>query len=133
MAYRITAELVLVLHFLFIVFVVAGGLLVLWRPRALWVHLPLLVWGTVVSLAGWICPLTPLENRLRAAGGAAEYDGTFLEQYLAPVIYPQGWSRDLALAAGLLLPIWNVLVYVWVWRRLSRRRSGSSSPDRSNP
>lgn len=116
------ATLVVVGHFLFIVFVMFGGLLALrwtWAPL---VHLPLFLWGSYVEIAGEICPLTPLENRLRRAAGETPYAGGFIEHYLLPVIYPQGLTRtvQLVLAAGLVLM--NILIYAWV---IHRRRSAS--------
>ncbi len=86
--YFLLADAVVVFHFLFIAFVVAGGLLVLRRPWVAWVHLPAAFWGAFIEFAGWICPLTPLENHLRSLGGGSIYRGDFIEQYLVPVIYP---------------------------------------------
>ncbi|MFL5530347.1 MAG: DUF2784 domain-containing protein, partial [Gemmatimonadaceae bacterium] len=82
MTYRILADLVLVLHLAFVIFVVAGAGLVTRRPRVAWLHLPAVVWGVLIEYAGWICPLTPLENSLRMRGGEAGYSGGFIEHYL---------------------------------------------------
>lgn len=123
MFYQLAAEAVLGSHLLFLLFVVFGGLLVVWRPRLAWVHLPALVWGTIVSLMGWICPLTPLENHFRRLAGESGYTSTFLEQYIAPIVYPGGLTRELQLLAGISLPLWNLLVYslvLWRWRRRAR-------------
>ncbi len=121
MLYQIAAELVLILHLGFIGFVIAGGVAVRWWPRIAWLHAPLFVWGSVVNLAGWVCPLTPLENQLRRLAGESGYPGSFIEQYVAPVVYPAGMTSDLALAAGVSLLVWNVAVYAWAFRvRASR-------------
>ena len=120
MHYQILAEVVLVLHFAIAAFAVAGGLLVLRWRRLAWLHLPVLAWCSWVNLAHRVCPLTPLENRLRALAGQSGYEGGFLDHYLTPVLYPAGMSADVALAAGISLPLWNVAVYAWVLRR--RRR-----------
>lgn len=115
---RVLADGVLVVHLAFIVFVVAGGLLALRRPRVAWIHLPAALWGAVIELAGWVCPLTPLENRLRRAGGEAGYGGGFVEHYLVPLIYPGGLTRAHQVALGIGVVVVNVIVYALVWRRL---------------
>ena len=120
---KILADLVVVLHFLFIVFAMIGGVLALrwrWIP---WLHLPCVAWGAAVELTGRVCPLTPLENALRAAGGAAGYTGGFIEHYLLAAIYPAGLTRDMQLLlAGVLLGL-NATVYFFVWRQ-ARHNAG---------
>ncbi|SOZ36495.1 DUF2784 domain-containing protein [Cupriavidus neocaledonicus] len=111
------ADLVVIAHALFIVFVVAGGLLVLRWPRAAWVHLPAAVWGVLIEWAGWICPLTPLENALRRAAGQAGYSGGFVERYLLPLIYPAGLTPAVQLWLGLVVLVVNVAIYALWWRR----------------
>ncbi len=116
------ADAVLLVHLLFIVFAVGGGLLALrwhWMP---WLHLPALAWGVTVEFTGWICPLTPLENALRRAAGAATYSETFIERYLMPVIYPGELTRELQWALGTLLLVINGVVYAVVWRRRKHRK-----------
>ena len=93
MTYRLLADLVVVAHFGFILFVVLGGLLVIRWPKLMWAHLPAALWGAIVELSGWICPLTPLESRLRILGGGREVTDSFIAHYLLPVIYPQGLTR----------------------------------------
>jgi hypothetical protein len=115
------ADAVLLVHLLFIVFAVGGGLLALrwqWMP---WLHLPALAWGATVEFTGWICPLTPLENALRHAGGAAGYAESFVERYLLPLIYPGALTRELQCVLGGTLLLINVVVYALVWRRRHRR------------
>ena len=117
MAYKLLADLVVVFHFLFIVFAIFGGVLALrWRWIA-WLHLPCAAWGAAIELTGRVCPLTPLENSLRAAGGAVGYPGGFIEHYLLAAIYPAGLTRDIQLGlAGILLCL-NAAVYFLLWRR----------------
>lgn len=117
---RVLADLVLVVHGLFIVFVVAGGFLALRWPRVAWIHLPLAAWGAWVELANEVCPLTPLENSLRRAAGEAGYEGGFLERYLLGMIYPEGLTRDVQILLGTLVVVVNLVVYGFV---LHRRRS----------
>ena len=119
---RWLADAVLVLHLAFIVFVVAGGLLVLRRPKLAWVHVPVVLWGALIEFTGGICPLTPLENALRRRGGEAGYQGGFIEHYITPIIYPGELSRPVQLALGAFVVLINVLLYWQVVRRGRRLR-----------
>jgi hypothetical protein len=124
--YRFLAGAVVVLHVGFVLFVAAGGLLVQRRRRLAWVHLPALAWGVWIELSGGICPLTPLENRLRRLGGEAEYGGDFVGHYLLPALYPQGLDRGIQAALAVGVVALNAAVY---WRVLRRpRRSPSAAP-----
>jgi hypothetical protein len=124
--YPLLADLVLIVHLAFVVFVLCGGLLVLkWRWIA-WLHLPAAIWGAVVEFTGWICPLTPLENWLREQGGKASYRSDFIAQYLLPLLYPVDLTRDLQLLLGTGVVSLNAAVYWWLWqmqmREVSRNR-----------
>jgi hypothetical protein len=115
--YPLLADLVLIVHLAFVIFVLCGGLLVLkWRWIA-WLHLPAAIWGAVVEFTGWICPLTPLENWLRAQGGEASYRSDFIAQYLLPVLYPEGLTQDLQWLLGTVVIGLNTAIYWWVWQR----------------
>jgi hypothetical protein len=93
----------------------------------MWLHLPALAWAAFVELTGRICPLTPLENRLRAAAGAATYRGDFIEHYLVPVLYPEHLTRDVQFTLASILILVNVAVYTAVWHsRVSRPSAGRS-------
>jgi len=120
MVSRVLADAVLVLHLAFVAFAVVGGLLALrwrWLP---WLHLPALGWAAFVEFSGRTCPLTPLENALRRAGGAAGYEGGFVEHYIVPLLYPAGLTRDLQWLLGGALLLVNAVAYFFVWR--ARRR-----------
>jgi hypothetical protein len=111
---RLLADAVAAVHFGFVLFVVLGGLLVLrWRRLAL-LHLPAAVWGAVIEFAGWICPLTPLENALRRQAGGAGYGGGFIERYLLPILYPPGLTRGVQIALGLSVLLLNGAIYGWI-------------------
>ena len=114
------ADLVVILHLSFVLFVVFGGLLVLRWPRLAWVHLPAAAWGAAVEFAGWICPLTPLEQWLRVEGGGLGYGSDFIERYVLPVLYPAGLTHNVQLVLGIVVVVINAAVYGWVWR-LKRR------------
>jgi hypothetical protein len=118
---RLLADATVALHFAFIVFVVAGGLLVMRYPRVAWVHLPAVAWVVWLELTGAICPLTPLENALRARAGDAGYAGGFIDHYLMPVIYPAGLTPNVQVWLGLGVLALNIAIYVTAWRR--RRRA----------
>ncbi len=120
MAYRLLADAVLVLHLGFIVFVVLGGLLVRWRRGMALVHLPCALYGAAIELWGWICPLTPLENRLRVLGGERGYAGGFIEHYLVPIVYPGPLSHRTQAGLGVLVIAANVAIYGWALRRARR-------------
>lgn len=121
MWYRVLADLTVAIHAAFVVFVVLGGLLVLRWPRAAWLHLPAATWGAWIEFAGWICPLTPLENWLRARGGEAGYRTSFLERYLLPVLYPAELTPEVQWTLGALVVLVNALVYACAFA-LHRRR-----------
>ena len=111
MLYQFAADFVLLLHFAFIVFVLIGGFLVFIWHWLIWLHIPAAIWGAVFVMMGWICPLTPLENSLRRAGGGNAYSDSFIEHYLVPVIYPSGLGREMFIAMGVTVIVINLIVY----------------------
>lgn len=117
MTYRLLADLVLLLHAAFVAFVMFGGLLVLRWPRAAWLHLPLVAWGAGIEFLGGICPLTPLENHWRLLAGEQGYTGGFVEHYVVAALYPDGLTRSVQVALGLLVLAVNAAIYGWAWRR----------------
>jgi hypothetical protein len=121
--YRLLADAVLVTHAAFVAFVMLGGLLAWRRPRLAWLHLPAVAWGAWIELTGGVCPLTPLENRLRSLAGEQGYPGGFLEHYLLALLYPDGLTHELQLALALLVLAVNAVVYAVAWRRFRRRRA----------
>jgi hypothetical protein len=123
---RILADLVVGVHALFVVFVVAGGLLALRWPWVVAAHLPAAAWGAMIELQGWICPLTPLEKSLRAAAGQAGYPGGFIEHYVLPVLYPAGLTRGVQLGLASLVIAVNLLVYGMVLQRRRARAAASA-------
>jgi len=121
--YPLLANLVLIVHLAFVVFVLCGGLLVLRWQWIAWLHVPAIAWGAFVEFSGWICPLTPLENWLRAQGGDISYRSDFIAQYLLPVLYPGDLTRDLQLLLGTLVIVLNAAVYWWLWQMQARGAS----------
>ena len=117
MWYRGAADLVLSVHFLFVVFVVLGGLLTLRWKRVAWVHIPVALYGATIEFLGFICPLTPLEIWLRRRGGEAGYEGGFIEHYIMAALYPTGLTREIQLALGVGVLLLNAIIYAIAWRR----------------
>jgi hypothetical protein len=111
MIYRLLADSVLVLHLLFIGFVVFGGLLALRSPWIVLAHLPAACWGAFIELTGGLCPLTWLEVEFRRSAGDAGYSGSFIEHYLLPVIYPAGLTRDIQFGLAGFVILVNVAIY----------------------
>jgi Protein of Unknown function (DUF2784) len=129
-SYGTLAELVVALHFAFVVFVALGGFLALRWPRVAWVHLPAALWGALIELVGWVCPLTPLEKWLRAEAGLAGYRGGFVEHYILPVLYPAGLTRGVQLFLGAVVVLVNGAVY---WAVLRRRPGARVAAPRRHP
>jgi hypothetical protein len=119
MLYSVLAGFVLLAHLAFVAFVAIGGAAVLRWPRLAWVHLPAVIWAVWIEYAGRICPLTPLENALRQAGGEAAYAGGFIDHYVVPVLYPAGLTRGFQVVLGSVVLLLNALVY---WRLAQQRR-----------
>lgn len=117
MYYRLLADMVVSLHAVFVLFVMLGGVATLHWPRLAWVHLPAAIWGVLIELGGWICPLTDLENFLRRMGGGSGYGVTFIEHYLEPILYPLGLTRRTQLVFGLSALFINLVVYFRFWYR----------------
>lgn len=118
--YPLLADLVLIVHLAFVVFVLCGGFLVLRWQWIAWLHLPAAVWGAVVEFTGWICPLTPLENWLRVEGGEVSDEQDFTVRYLLPILYPENLTRGLQLLLGTVVVVLNAAVYWWLWQTQAR-------------
>jgi len=123
MAATLLADLVVIFHGVFVLVAVLGGLLVFrWRWWA-WFHIPAFLWAGFIELTGGICPLTPLENRLRAMGGGAAYQGDFIDRYLIPLLYPNDLTREVQIALGIFVILFNMGVYALYWYRLQQKGS----------
>ena len=117
MRYQLYADSIAFIHLLFVLFVMFGSLLLLRWPRVIWLHLPALAWGLIVEFSGAICPLTPLESRLRAMAGETGYTDDFLSRWLLTVLYPEQLTRGLQIALGTSLLVLNLSLYVWIWKK----------------
>ena len=119
--YQVFANIVLIAHFVFIVFVLCGGLLLLRWQRIVWIHLPSVFWVIVVEVTGIVCPLTPLENYFRARSGADIYHGDFIGHYLWLIIYPAELTTTIQLMLAGVVIAFNLIIYAVI----IRVRSGS--------
>lgn len=117
MGYRAVADALVAFHLGFILFVMLGALLAFRWPRVVWLHLPCAIWGAWVELAGWVCPLTPLEVELRRKAGLEGYSGGFIENYVTPVVYPEALTRAGQLVLGIAVLVLNAFLYWRLWRR----------------
>lgn len=127
MSYNLLADLVMLLHFGFILFAVAGALLVARWPRLIWLHLPAALWAMTIEFYGGVCPLTPLENWLRHRGGQMDhemgYGESFIQHHLGGVIYPAGMTTAVEITLGLALLAINLALYGWISKRRHPRHS----------
>jgi hypothetical protein len=121
MIWRALADIVLLLHLCFVLFVILGGVLALRWPRLAAVHVPVALYGALIEFAGFICPLTPLENSFRRRGGEAGYQGGFIDHYVTAAIYPEGLTRNAQLVLGIAVLVVNGIVYTIWWRRRRAR------------
>ena len=124
MIYLILADLLVVVHFLFIIFALLGGLLLIWRGSLIFVHLPAVLWAALISFNGWICPLTPLENYLRGVAGTEGYQEGYISHYLIPIIYPSRLTLNIQLLMGILVIAINFGIYAFVYYQCMAKRKG---------
>ena len=117
MQYGILADLVVLFHALFVLFVVFGGLTVLRWQRLAWLHLPAAVWGVAIELGGCVCPLTYLENHFRRLAGESGYGGTCVGYYLDRILYPLDLTEQFQILLGFLILFVNLMIYLHIWRK----------------
>jgi hypothetical protein len=123
MPYTVLADLVVLVHLAFVLFVIGGGLLVVKWPRLAWIHLPAVAWGAMVEFTGWVCPLTPVEHWFRVRGGQTGHEQDFLSHYLLPLLYPAGLTSDMQYVLGLVVLVVNAAMYGWLGFRARTTRS----------
>ena len=121
MPYRLLADLVVVFHFAVVVFVIAGGLIVLRWRRTAWIHLPIIAWVIFAECFQKICPLTYLENWLSARAGAGVYQGDFVAHYIIPVLYPEGLTPRIQIVLGICIFLVNAVLYALAFARPGKR------------
>ena len=127
MIYSFLADLLVVFHLVFIIYVMAGALLLFKRPKTLWLHLPACFWGMTVEFTGWICPLTPWEIQLRRLAGEEGYTGSFIAHYLIPIIYPSGLTPEVQMLLGGTVLIVNLRLYTLILIKKRKRKTPDNS------
>lgn len=121
MLFKVGADFLVLVHLAFICFVLLGGFLLLKWRWLVFVHLPALLWATLLEFQGWSCPLTPLEQALRRLGEQQGYTGGFIQHYILPVIYPAALEQDMQFILGVLLLLINACIYLWIILRFDRK------------
>jgi hypothetical protein len=111
MTYRILAEIVLVVHLAWIVWVIAGAYFTRNRPFLAAFHIASLIWGLLVELGPWPCPLTLAEEFLEGNAGIDPYRGGFLVNYLDSIVYPN-LPESVLITLGVAVCMFNLLVYI---------------------
>ncbi len=115
MIYSLLADLILILHFCFILFVIFGGVLLI-RWNWIWkIHLPAVIWGVLIQYLQWSCPLTHLESYLRINSGESGYETGFIEYFVTALVYPE-ITPQMHLVAGFLLILINLAIYLYIFK-----------------
>ena len=122
MIYSFAADLLVVIHLVFIIFVILGAVLVYKWRWIIYLHIPAVIWAALIEFKGWICPLTPWENQLRQAGGEAGYTGGFIEHYIIPIMYPDKLTQETQIILGVFVIVINIMIYIWVVYHFYRDR-----------
>ena len=121
MIYSFLTNSVIVIHFLFIFFVVFGGFFVFKWKKIKWIHVPVFIYGTLIEWFGWICPLTYLEVWLLGKTDMTGYGSGFIDHYIVPLIYPENLTQCHHIILGVFVLVLNFLIYGWmIYRKRSR-------------
>ena len=119
--YEIAANLTLIVHFVFILFVVFGALLFFVATKIVFIHIPAFIWGAYVELTHSICPLTYLENWFLHKANLTTYSEGFIQNYLVFIVYPTNLSKDLQIYLGIAIMVANMIIYGLIFSRLKKK------------
>jgi len=119
--YEFLATFTLIIHFLFIVYVILGGLLFFIKHWTIYFHIPAFLYGVYVEFTQSICPLTYLENFFLSKAKVAMYSTSFIQNYLIPIIYPVNLTKELQIILGISLIVINVIIYGIIFAKSSGR------------
>lgn len=122
MLYLFIPDIIVLLHFGFILYVIFGGLLLFKWPKSVWFHIPALIWGSVVEIFNITCPLTILENLFRYQAGTETYEVDFIGKYILPILYPDALTREIQLILGLTVIVGNIMLYLVIFRKKGLNR-----------
>ena len=118
--YELAAEIILIIHFLFIIFVIFGALLFFVAKKIVFIHIPAIIWGSYIELTHSICPLTYLENWFLHKANLTTYSEGFIQNYLVPIVYPMNLTKDLQIFLGIGLIVINIVIYAFIFAKLKK-------------
>ena len=118
MLHKISADFVVSVHFLWILFLIFGALLGV-RNRAIkYIHLSGLLFAILIQIFGWYCPLTHLDFWLRSRHNPSiAYAGSFIIHYVERLVYLE-ISQTMVLVFTIFLSLFNL----WVYLRMRKQR-----------
>ena len=119
--YEIAANLILFVHFIFILFVVFGGLLFFASAKIVFIHMPAFIWGSYITLTNSTCPLTYLENWSLNKANLTTYSDGFIQNYLVPIVYPANLTKDLQIYFGIALIVINLVIYAFIYNKVKKK------------
>ena len=118
--YELAAGIILIIHFLFILFVLFGALFFFVAKKMVFIHIPAIIWGSYIELTHSICPLTYLENWFLHKANLTTYSEGFIQNYLVPIVYPMNLTKDLQIFLGIGLIVINVVIYTFIFGKLKK-------------
>ena len=118
--HELAADIILIIHFLFILFVIFGALLFFVAKKIVFIHIPAIIWGTYIELTHSICPLTYLENWFLHKANLTTYSEGFIQNYLVPIVYPMNLTKDLQIFLGIGLIVINIVIYAFIFGKLKK-------------
>jgi len=118
--YELAANLTLIVHFAFILFVIFGALLFFITTKIIFIHIPAFIWGSYIELTNSICPLTYLENWFLNKANLTEYSEGFIQNYIVQIVYPVNLTKDLQIYLGLTLIVINIIIYAFIYKVMKK-------------
>ena len=118
--YEFAADLSLIIHFAFILFIIFGALLFFITTKIIFIHIPAFIWGSYIELTNSICPLTYLENWFLHKANLTTYSEGFIQNYLVPIVYPVSLTKDLQIYLGIALIVINIVFYAFIFNKLKK-------------
>tara|TARA_B100000029_G_scaffold66514_1_gene59437 strand:- start:21 stop:389 length:369 start_codon:yes stop_codon:yes gene_type:complete len=118
--HELAADIILIIHFLFILFVIFGALLLFVEKKIVFIHIPAIIWGSYIELTHSICPLTYLENWLLQKANLTTYSEGFIQNYLVPIVYPTNLTKDIQIYLGIGLIVINIVIYAFISGKMKK-------------
>jgi len=119
--HELAADIILIIHFAFILFVIFGALLFFVTTKIIFIHLPSLIWGSYIELTSSICPLTYLENWFLHKANLTTYSEGFIQNYLVPIVYPTNLTKDTQIYLGIALIVINIVLYAFIFSKMKEK------------